>query len=448
MKTALEKSLSPILLTEVELSEAIPGVCADHPTSPSAYTRLQSLIRLHGQPLGILNLRLTPGGLTPLELAALIWDQFAPDIRAHLEADGISPPRALEASGLGPASCLLDQPLSSLDEPLISVAIATVNRTESLLACVMSLLAMDYSNYEVLIVHNGPLKEGTEEALQRIKALDPRIRLVYEAQPGLANAHNRALESARAKLIAITDDDVVVDRSWLRVIARTFLAYPQAGCVTGLIRPTELETSSQIWIEQFGGFGKGYRQKVYNLGSNRPLDPLFPLAAGKFGSGANMAFRRDALECMGGFDPALGAGSLALGGDDLAAFYSVIDEGFQLIYEPAAIVHHRHHRSYQDLRRVAFGYGVGLGAYLTKVFTRHPGQLLRRLLSGIHYYFSPRSGKNLRKEDDYPQDLKRQELRGLISGPAAYFRSRQSLRRRSTRRGPQRSDRSRLARSD
>ena len=75
---------------------------------------------------------------------------------------------------------------------------------------------------------------------------------------------------------------------------------------------------------------------------NRAGEPLYPYTAGVFGSGANMAFRADALRAMGGFDTSLGAGSAALGGDDLAAFFDVIEAGHTLVYEPTAFVRHRH----------------------------------------------------------------------------------------------------------
>ena len=61
-----------------------------------------------------------------------------------------------------------------------------------------------------------------------------------------------------------------------------------------------------------------------------------------------------------------------MGGDDLAAFYDVITAGHRLVYEPAAIVLHRHYRDYAGLRRQTYGYGAGLGAHLTRCLLRDP----------------------------------------------------------------------------
>ena len=89
-----------------------------------------------------------------------------------------------------------------------------------------------------------------------------------------------------------------------------------------------------------------------------------------------MAFRTSVLRELGGFDPALGAGSRGRGGDDLAAFVDVILAGYALVYEPAAIVHHHHRRELEAVRAQALDYGAGLSAYLTRLAVRRPSVLV------------------------------------------------------------------------
>ena len=48
------------------------------------------------------------------------------------------------------------------------------------------------------------------------------------------------------------------------------------ACVTGLILPLTLESQSQLLLEQFATFGKGFRRKVYRLPDGASQDPLFP----------------------------------------------------------------------------------------------------------------------------------------------------------------------------
>jgi hypothetical protein len=140
-----------------------------------------------------------------------------------------------------------------------------------------------------------------------------------------------------------------------------------------------------------------------------------------------MAFRTACLRELGGFDDVLGTGTPAMGGDDLAAFFDVITSGHRLVYEPAAIVLHRHHRHYAGLRRQTYGYGAGLGAFLTRCFLRDPrmalaflrhAPALRRRAARI---LRPRPAGGL---PPYPVDLTVQQWLGLLSGPWRYAVSR------------------------
>ncbi len=134
---------------------------------------------------------------------------------------------------------------------------------------------------------------------------------------------------------------------------------------------------------------------------------------------------------MKGFDPALGAGTRARGGDDLAAFFDVIAAGYAVVYEPAAIVHHAHRRDYPSLQRQAHGYGVGLGAYLAHVLVHHPAHAraaLARLPRAAQHFLSSESPKNASRPGDFPRELVWRERLGVLAGPWAYVRSRRVTR--------------------
>jgi hypothetical protein len=143
-----------------------------------------------------------------------------------------------------------------------------------------------------------------------------------------------------------------------------------------------------------------------------------------------MAFRTDVLRELGGFDPALGAGTVARGGDDLAAFFDVIAAGHSIVYEPTAVVYHRHRRDYASLRAQAYGYGVGLSAYLAKTVADDPrrvADILRRAPRALSYVLDPRSTKNARRPPGFPAELTRAERRGMLVGALAYGRSRRRV---------------------
>jgi GT2 family glycosyltransferase len=318
----------------------------------------------------------------------------------------------------------------------IAVIVATCERPEPLEACLRSLLAQTHRPAAIVVVDDAPGGDCTPALVARLAGEVGRevpVRYVEGRRGGLGAAHNRGLELVDTPLVAFTDDDVVADPRWLERIVRAFDADPQVGCVTGMIQPWELRSDVQMMLEGYAGFNKGAVRRVYDLGEHRPDEPLFPFAAGQLGSGANMSFRRSALHEMGGFDPALGAGTRARSGDDLLAFFEVIQNGHRLVYEPAAIVRHRHADTMEAFERQVFGYGVGLTAYLTRCLIGRPRlvlEVLPRLPRAIAYLLDPRSVKNARLPPDYPPALTRRERLGMIIGPVAYLASRLEVRRR------------------
>jgi glycosyltransferase involved in cell wall biosynthesis len=370
------------------------------------------LVRLHDVPIGTIVVSAPAGKVDAASCAAAAWASLGTPLRSHLAADGLP-----------------DRPPAA-EAPLISVVVATRERPGSLAACLDSLARMDYPDYEVVVVDNDPVT-GATAALMAARP-EENLRYAREPRRGLAAAHNCGLAHATGAIVAFTDDDVIVDRRWLSEIARGFAAAADVACVTGLIMPAELQTPAQLMLEMHGHFGKGFEQRIVNRGQCRPADPLFPFTVGKLGSGANMSFRRDPLGRLGGFDPATGVGTVARGGDDLAAFFSVLAAGHSLVYQPTALAWHRHRRDVASLGNQAYGYGVGLGAYLTSALVSHPamiGQALRRAPAGLRYAVHPDSPRNARVGDSWPRELVWRERRGLAAGPFAYGVSRLRNRR-------------------
>ncbi|MEV7024091.1 glycosyltransferase, partial [Kitasatospora sp. NPDC093558] len=378
---------------------AAPAAPAEPPTparlrlpsgddATGAAGRALALVRLHGHPLGLvsataadpdgLHLALTEAART--ELAAPIARHLAADRAGSADGRSTHPPTA---SARVPHPCLAARADALLDAPLISVVVCTHDRADMLRDCLDSVLRVDYPRFEVIAVDNAPHSEAAAR-LVRERYLG-RVRYLREPIVGLARARNRGLAVAAGQLIAYVDDDIVVDRSWLAAIAEAFAGDRRTGCVTGLILPAELATEAQAAVVRHADFDKGFAVRRWSL-ADPPPDPLFPFTAGRFGSGGNMAIRAALLRSLGGFDLATGPGTPARGGEDLLAFFRVLADGYALVYQPGAVVWHRHRRTDEALAVQAFGYGSGLGAYLTAA-VRHEPQLLpallRRLPRGI-----------------------------------------------------------------
>jgi glycosyltransferase involved in cell wall biosynthesis len=417
--------IPPVLVRDLHLDVALPDLNAD-----GRYRAARLLVRLHGRPIGEVVLPLAQQPLRAGELADRIWPLVGDRAAGHCVADGMKPPAPLTPAGLTrPGSrCCAGCHLTA-DATKITVVIATHDRTESLLRCLSSVSRLDYPAFDVVVVDSAPHSDATAQALSGHLGFPFPVSYLRVPRPGLALAHNAALPAVTGDIVAITDDDVEVDHNWLAALAAAF-AESDATCVTGLILPAELETRAQLLVEQVGGYGRGFTRQVYTSGMLAP-GPLFPFTAGRFGSGANMAFRADWLTANGGFDPATGAGSPARGGDDLTAFLKVIIDGGTLVYEPAAIVRHWHRRDYDGMRRQAFGYGMGLGAYLAASVRERPalfGSMLRRSAPALRHLLSAGSVKNAGRDESFPRELIWRERAGIVAGPLAYAVSRRRYR--------------------
>ncbi|MET9407975.1 glycosyltransferase [Streptomyces sp. NPDC002935] len=411
----------PVPVVDIDLARPgefrLPGDRG--PVQPQGQAR--ALVRLHGRPLGMVSAADAsgPDGL---------WQALAGT--AHVELAG-QLARHRAAARTGPSDSGTDEwPIRDVrrhalhQAPVISVVVATRDRPEKLRRCLRSLLRAKYPEFEIIVVDNAPA-DGATEALVR-KDFTGRVRYVRESVAGLARAHNVGLARARGSVVAFTDDDTLVDPGWLTALAETFARDTRIGCVTGLIVPAELQTPAQSALERQGGFAKGYVPRTWSL-SDPPADPLFPFTAGRFGSGANMAFRTDALRALGGFDTATGAGTPGRGGDDLLAFFEILTAGHTLAYQPRAIVWHCHHRTRDAVAAQAFGYGAGLGAYLTGALLNNPRRLpalLWRLPRGIHYAMTRSRDRGADPEADWSRRLALLEVRGMVYGPCGYLRGR------------------------
>jgi glycosyltransferase involved in cell wall biosynthesis len=440
MKIPSEPDFEPVQVVEVELGHALPALGGPTAESGVSYRKALVLVRLHSQPLGLVEIELgADRAMAPEQLAEALWSALEPRIRAHLLEDELPEIAALTSSGL-PVSqprCEREREAFLRDAPFISVVLPTRERPERLRIALNSILDCAYPSgrYEVIVVDNAPATDDTARLLrEEFAAASSPVKYVREDLPGSASARNRGLQAISGELVVFTDDDVRVDPHWLTELARGFTIEPNASCVSGLLVPWELETAPQLWFEEYGGFSHGFDRCVYDLREHRPMDdPLYPFTAGRFGAANNLAFRRAELLALGGFDPALGNGTPALGGVDFELLLRAILRGHRILYEPAAIVHHLHRVDYESLQRQIYAYGAGTTAVMLKTLGSNPGLipdfLLRRLPRGLLFALSPSSPKNASKRPGYPAVLTRLEIKGMLAGPLLYARSRRKYGR-------------------
>lgn len=317
-------------------------------------------------------------------------------------------------------------PAARPDPEPISVVLCTHERPESLRAALCSIEELDYPLLEVIVVDNAPATSATRDL---VAEEFPAIRYVVEERKGLSFARNAGLAAARHPIVAYTDDDTLADPGWLWGIMGGFARGADVACVTGIVPSGELRNAVQSYFDARVSWSGLTRQRVFRL-SEPPADlPMFPFCVGEFGTGANIAVRRDVALGLGAFDTALGAGTQTQGGEDLDMFARMLFARHAIAVEPSAVIWHRHRADVAALSAQAVGYGRGLGAWLTTVALRPRmlgAALVRAPRALVRLVDKPMSTVDAADAAVVaPRELQavgRLELRSVLDGPGSYHR--------------------------
>ena len=344
-------------IVQIEVTQPLPAV-----TLTAEHTGVALVLRRRDRLIGQrLQAVATPCTLAPAQLEQWIAETVGPKLLQESLRDELQPPPA-------PG-----------DTPTLTAAICTKDRPDNVARLLGTLVplqvAEDEPQFEILVVDNAPSDDRTQVVVSTF----PSVGYVREPKAGLDFARNCALHTATTEWLAFLDDDVTVDGQWFKGWQEAWTENPDAGAMTGLVLPYELETPAQVLFEQRGGFGRGF--KKIRHGQKRPGEGLYPCGSGTFGAGCNMAFPRRVLLELGGFDEALDTGKPLPGGGDLDIFYRVVRAGYPIIYEPQYAVYHQHRRELTQLQHQYWTWGLGFMAYVIKSMRTDPA--MRILFIGL-----------------------------------------------------------------
>lgn len=272
----------------------------------------------------------------------------------------------------------------------ISVVICTRNRSAALGCCLQSVFQIDYpGDWEIIVVDNDS-GDDTPQVISRMGCLSPvPFRSLVELRPGNSAGRNAAIGIARGEVVFFTDDDCIVRCDLLREVWRVFSGNPGLGYAGGRIlrfNPHDYPISVMEGKKTVG---------------IRPGSMVYPGLV----QGSNMAFRRSALNDLGGFDPVFGAGA-AFAGEEIELATRASLQGWQGGYFPGPTVYHNHGRDRAAALRLERQYDLGIGACYGKLLCnartrwicistwcrrglkqlfRHPSGLPRQFAGAISY---------------------------------------------------------------
>jgi glycosyltransferase involved in cell wall biosynthesis len=256
--------------------------------------------------------------------------------------------------------------------PALSLVICTRNRSDRLRRCLDAVAAIrSTERWEVVVVDNGSTDDThsiVEEAAERFPV---PLRLVAESMPGVSRARNTGWRTATAALVAYTDDDCYPQDDYVDVVLARFAADPRLGVLGGAVLPYDPTDAPVTYV--------AVRDSV-------ELPPGGFVTPGLLIS-ANLAFRRNVLEQIGGFDTVFGYGAGFASGkadaviEDVDAVARVLAAGWRGRYDPAVVVRHHHGRKPgPEVDAIRRGYDIGRGAFFAKCAL--DGRMRRKYLAG------------------------------------------------------------------
>lgn len=119
--------------------------------------------------------------------------------------------------------------------PLVSIVTPTYNHENVIGACIESVLAQTYSQWEMVVIDDGST-DTTGKIVARYGQKDPRIRLLRQENKGvyrLAETYNKALSRSRGKYIAVLEGDDVWEPDKLMRQVEALEANPESVLAWG-----------------------------------------------------------------------------------------------------------------------------------------------------------------------------------------------------------------------
>jgi len=213
-----------------------------------------------------------------------------------------------------------------------SVVVCTFNRCDSLKMTLSGLKKMRFdedTKWEVIIVDNNSTDSTRTVVMEFQSGFPCELRYVFEKEQGLSHARNRGIQEAHGEIIAFTDDDVVVDRNWLKNISLEF-KNESVACIGGKILP--------VWESPCPAWLKG---DLLNILALQDLGEKKIKLANPVIWGANLSFHNSMFRKYGVFDTKLGnmEGKL-YGGEETKFVRLLLEKGENVLYCPNVLVHH------------------------------------------------------------------------------------------------------------
>jgi GT2 family glycosyltransferase len=213
------------------------------------------------------------------------------------------------------------------DHPSISVIVSTYHREDSLMDCLVSVLAQDYAGQmEIIVVDQTPThSQGVLDFFTRNRR---RITRIEHQEPNLPKARNTGAAAAQGELLIFVDDDMVLLPGALACFADRVL--PESHCAVAGVPVSAVAPEDSL-----NDYARLYGKRIRDADSGLIEHPFYIPAP--------FCIPAQLYRALGGFDEDLGRLSPTAYGEDDEFWRRAARSGVRLFIDSGLRVVHRDH---------------------------------------------------------------------------------------------------------
>jgi GT2 family glycosyltransferase len=232
----------------------------------------------------------------------------------------------------------------------VDVIVPVHGKWELTASCLRHLRGQTMPHRVILVDDKSP-----DDTLDRVSADFPEVDVIaLETNRGFAGACNEGIAAGDGEVVILLNNDVEASPTLVEALVRPLREQPVVGSTAAvLLRPDGRVDSIGVCADKtLAGFSRGYGARIVEAA---PSDATIPELLGPCGAAA--AYRRTALESVGGFDE-----SFLMYGEDLELALRLRSAGWGCVAAPDARGVHLGGATTQNgspRQRYMAGYGRG-----------------------------------------------------------------------------------------
>lgn len=220
-------------------------------------------------------------------------------------------------------------------KPLVSVITVNYNGGKIIEDCLASIFNLDYpvNKLEVIVVDNG----STDNSLNLIRDKFPQVLVLLNEVNNYCKANNLGIKKASGEYVVLINNDVVLDKNWLKEILPFLIGEGNVIGASGkiLFPNGRIQSTGHYTLPNFYWSDRGFREK--DVGQYEKVEEIESVP------NTCVIYKKWIFEKVGFFDE-----DFHMYLEDIDFCYRCRKQGYKILYIPKAICFHKFHGSAKD----------------------------------------------------------------------------------------------------